>query len=40
VKGISGVTEIGDGKAILGLDIAALIQEVTEKRDEKAMKVA
>ncbi|MBI3358656.1 MAG: chemotaxis protein CheA [Nitrospirae bacterium] len=37
VKGISGVTEIGDGKAILVLDISALIQEVTEKREEKAM---
>ncbi len=32
VKGISGVTEIGDGKAILVLDISALIQEVTEKK--------
>jgi two-component system chemotaxis sensor kinase CheA len=33
VKGISGVTEIGDGKAILVLDISALIQEVTEKKE-------
>lgn len=32
VKGISGVTEIGDGKAILVLDVSALIQEVTEKK--------
>ncbi|MEK7286021.1 MAG: chemotaxis protein CheA [Nitrospirota bacterium] len=40
VKGISGVTEIGDGKAILVLDVAALIQEVTEKREEKVAKVA
>jgi two-component system chemotaxis sensor kinase CheA len=34
LKGISGVTEIGDGKAVLVLDVAALIQEVTEKMDD------
>ncbi len=35
IDGISGVTELGDGKLILVLDIASLIQEVTEKREEK-----
>ncbi len=40
IKGISGVTEIGDGKAILVLDVAALIQEVTEKKDEAVMERA
>ncbi len=33
IKGISGVTEIGDGKAVLVVDVSSLIQEVTEKRE-------
>ncbi len=37
IKGISGVTEVGDGKAVLVLDISSLIQEVTEKMEESAV---
>ena len=37
LKGISGVTELGDGKLILVLDVTSLMQEVTEKSEEKAV---
>ena len=39
LEGIAGVTEVGDGKVILVLDIASLFQEVTEKREEKTVGV-
>jgi len=39
LEGIAGVTEVGDGKVILVLDIASLFQEVTEKKEEKTVGV-